>query len=139
MLNIKPKGDSAMTFNPNDLIGWRDGCRMMASNVCAALRMAGEPVTPQNVLAFVNSLPLSVGDLTSVEWAGDFCGRCVKKAHTNGADERIKPVLEDFIRYFVGRSTIARWLLLDAFNGILGGITVDENKEPGDDAPAACA
>ena len=115
-----------MSLEPIDVIPryafWQDGCRTLVVNTCAALRLAGEPVTPGYVLAFIDSLPRHSGDLTE-EWRKSFCSRCLEKAYVNtGNQHRMTPLEEYFLVYFVERDSTAQAMLIEACRGILGGI-----------------
>jgi hypothetical protein len=114
---------------------WRDGCRALAQNVCAVLHLAGEPLTRQSIAAFTDGIPLSRDDLHSDRWRETLCSRCLAKAHANAKGTEREPQLqrlgEYFVLRFVERGYHDNRMLIDAFNGILGGMTLDgEGGDP---------
>ena len=54
-----------MAVNPLDYVRgcefWRDGCRTMGAALCEILRLAEEPVTKDNIIKFLRSLPRNPG------------------------------------------------------------------------------
>jgi hypothetical protein len=126
-----------MPLDPIDLIPefafWRDGCRTMAQNICAVLRLAGEPVTPANVMQFAETLPHRRFDLESDSWRREYCSQCLMKAWeaASGAKavRRHDALFAYFFSYFVDRSYPSQVMLKDAIVGILGGLTLDGEKE----------
>src|ERR1700722_509806 len=98
-----------MTLEPIDVIPrlsfWGDGCRAMAQNVCKVLQRASEPVTAENILAFVRSLPRAVYDLSYENWQKQYCSRCLEKAYAQaGRDE----LMDYFTRYFPERDHVCQ-------------------------------
>jgi hypothetical protein len=115
-----------MAANLMDLVRgselWRDGCRMMACATCVVLRVAKEPITPENIIKFLDGLPRKSSELTTEEWQKSYCGICLEKAHAE-MEEPIKRLVTDyFLRYFPDRSWTCQEMLIDSFVGILEGI-----------------
>ncbi len=122
-----------MALEPIDLFPrfafWRDGCRTMATNICEVLRRAGEPITRENIVAFVTTLPRDVGYLATEMWQAGYCGSCLRKAYANAPPaeqgEKAGPLLDYFLGYFTERSGACQSMLIDAFIGILNGIPLE--------------
>ena len=125
-----------MALDPLDLIPefafWRDGCRTMAENICKLLRLAGEPVTRERIVAFLSTLPRRPNDLASELWQNGYCFACLEKAQDNmPPEDRGTQELGlggYFLCYFVDRSYLRQALVIDAFLVILGGLTLDGEK-----------
>lgn len=115
-----------MALNAMDMMRgyefWRDGCRMMAIAVCETLRMAKEPVTLENIVKFVSTLPRTSGDLTSESWQQKYCHKCLDKAVEAGSPEVTKLLADYFLVYFLDRTWLCQDTIIDAFIGILSGI-----------------
>ncbi len=121
-----------MALEPIDLFPrfafWRDGCRTMATNICEVLRRAGEPITRENLVAFVTSLPRDRTYLGCETWQAGYCCSCLRKAHANAPpaeQEKAGPLLDYFLGYFTERSGASQSMLIDAFIGILSGIPLE--------------
>jgi hypothetical protein len=131
-----------MALEPLDLIPrfafWRDGCRTMAKSICEVLRLAGEPATPKNILAFVGSLPRDPGDLTSQLWQSGYCSSCLAKAYDKAPETDMSSAEHSlvgyFLRYFPERDRLCQLMLIDAFIGIINGLDSEGSESSGKSA-----
>lgn len=123
-----------MAVDPMDMVQgfafWRDGCRMMAGAICEALRSAKEPITPDNIIVFVSSLPRSRHDLNNEVWQKGYCSCCLAKAfgsgHNGNVNPHDNPLVDYFLRYFVDRNWTCQDMLIDAVIGIFSGISWED-------------
>ena len=122
-----------MALEPIDLVPqhqfWRDGCREMAKNICKVLRIAGEPITLENILEFASALPRDPDYLRSILWKSSFCSRCLQKVYDRIPEGRkICPesvLIDYFLGWFTMRNGNTQWMLTDSFVGILQGIELE--------------
>jgi hypothetical protein len=109
---------------------WQKGHRTLTYNICTALRQAQEPVTRENVLAFVTSLPRTKSDLVWRKRRGKYCYRCLKKAKklTKGTkdEKQIRELGEYFTLKFATFGDLKQGLLMDPLIGILSALSLDE-------------
>jgi hypothetical protein len=121
-----------MALDPMDLIPkfafWREGCKTMATNICEVLRRVGEPVTPKNIREFVCTLPFDGSYLRSEAWRKGYCSSCLAKLHQKMPPDAEDPLVDYFLDYFTSRGSVCQWMLIDAFIGILDGMTLEEGK-----------
>ena len=107
----------------------RKNYQKLAQNICTALRMAAEPVTPENIMAFAASLPLSDHDINCPEWRAKYCNRCLHKAFENTPETERDGLYFNLLRYFahdfVNSSDSYKQDLINAILGLLDGLSLD--------------
>jgi hypothetical protein len=98
-------------------------CEVIVRNAKRALELAGEPVTRENIIAFVYRLPRYRNQLTTDLWKGGYCNHVLAKAHeaTKGSDE-FTAIADWCVGYFVERSVHAQDMLQDAVVGVVNGL-----------------
>jgi hypothetical protein len=105
---------------------WRLGCHTFAKNVVRVIEMAGEDDSEAAVVSFIRSLPFDPSHLSRPEWREGFCSKCLKKAFENVPEAEKKKfeitVLDYFLYYFPDRDRITKFMLIDAFVGIITGM-----------------
>ncbi len=116
----------------------REGCATMGRNVCEILRLAEVPVTQGSIVDFVNNLAFHPKDLGEKEWRDACCNVCLARAFSrSGGDdsEQMRRLCDYFLTYFPNLPSTAQHMLVEAFNGILGGIKLDpayaDETQPG--------
>jgi hypothetical protein len=118
----KPRGSVNHEFRQGEY-------RTMVQNICAVLRLAQEPVTPANVMAFAGSLPLSESQLRGRMWRYTFCFRCLKKAYDRTEGTKREKQFNDLfgccIYDFMNRSDCFKRHRLAVLLGVLGGLSLD--------------
>ncbi len=100
-----------------------EGCVALARNAADLLRLAGEPVTPENVYKVVHSVPHRPADLSDLFWRDAFCNAALRKAYlrlVRDADRRRYGELADyFLHRVMGFDDDTLNLIDDAFAGAL--------------------
>jgi hypothetical protein len=104
---------------------WRDGCEMLVRYCRDLLRLAGEPVTTDNVIRLVTDMPRCPTHLTK-EWRDNkpsYWADCASKAYeAHGIDAMRKP-MDFFCVYFLKRSDAAQFMLTEGVTGVLLGLS----------------
>jgi hypothetical protein len=102
---------------------WKDGCETMTRNVCALLRLAREPVTYQNMVRAVRSMPRDVDQAYDVKWMDlVYWGQCFQKID-HSVPEKAK--LGDYFLDVARLSLAARQMLEESIIGVLQGLNSD--------------
>jgi hypothetical protein len=100
---------------------FEDACMAMARNSCILLKAAGEPVTSDNVLRLIRSLPWTFDQAESDPWRDAYFYQLVRRSGTWGNALR-----DDLYHYFVIHNTrlssSAHRMREAAFWGVLGGM-----------------
>lgn len=103
---------------------FKEGCEEMTRNVCELLRLVGGPITPENILMVVKSLPMEAKEIASDSWQDGPLNCLLKATHMRslGVPERRNHLMNYFLGYIPGRSHYALDMLKAAMTGVLGGI-----------------
>jgi hypothetical protein len=109
---------------------WRDGLRTMAQAVCTALHYAGEPITKETILKFIDSMPRNPSKLVTEEWQRGYCSLCLEKAYAKLDEADKRQFIDYFARYFPERYWVCQEMLIDSFIGIFDGIPWEEFQCP---------
>jgi hypothetical protein len=100
---------------------FQDACASLARNVCILLRAAGEPVTTDNILRVVHSMPWTISWTDTDYWKKSYCYQMLSVVKAK--DYRLWDRLYD---YLVINNTKLSYNATNmreaAFDGILAGI-----------------
>lgn len=100
---------------------WREVSAELTRNIQSMLRTAGEPVTRETIMQFVESLPWSSTDLDDPEFRQRFCYATCQHAYQ--ADEEWADELVDyFFVAFVLRPRMIQKMLRECVLGVLEGM-----------------
>jgi hypothetical protein len=105
---------------------WQDGCRTFIQATCAALHYAGEPITRETIVKFVQSIPRKPSELMEGEWRKGFCHGCLAKVYDKAEEHDRQQIMDYFLKYFPERSWVCQETLIDSVVGILEGIPWEE-------------
>jgi hypothetical protein len=105
----------------------------MATAVCETLRIAKEPVTRENIIKFLRSLPRKQHELITPEWQNSYCSLCLEKAYVSLEEPDKGWIVDYFIRYFPERWWMCQETMIDGFIGLLDGILWEAFQCPTND------
>lgn len=111
---------------------FQDACAALARNACLLLRLAGEPVTPENALEIIHSAPRTHAWLDTEFWQRSYCNALLERACTRqnsarGLDTWL--ALHDYFKLYLTRIRPAARRMLDAaFIGVLEEIPWEAPK-----------
>jgi hypothetical protein len=102
---------------------WQEGCEAMVRNISEILRLAGEPVTAENVCKFARTMAVWPEELKSEWWRQKYCCRCMERAFTKTRDTAYFDLFQKaeqwLLVYFPKRTQIAKEMMIDATVGVL--------------------
>jgi hypothetical protein len=109
--------DREVAYHPDF---FREGCAELARNAADLLKLAGSPVWPENIKAFIASMPRTVDEARSEFWKDKPFTRFMKDANRrHPKDARYFEIFHYFIEYLPSRRLCAFNILQEAFAAVL--------------------